>query len=218
MVPERNSFQKANPHGRELVLQCSVFKCMNACVRERGGQRGEKQAVAPSTTLESLFSTQPLYLVANISSGKRKHFSGQSLGNIFFPPSHDLLWGCWGHPGVYWGAWGGSELAGQAEEAGRVERQPAPPTLPDCSGALVIRWCKGRSSGLEADLGSQPYCSMTMGQSLQIWVWSSSSRKGVKPFTRPPTWVWRGANGSWPQRCFYGKLLYKAYVLILLGI
>lgn len=57
---------------------------MNACVRERGGQRGEKQAVAPSTTLESLFSTQPLYLVANISPGKRKHFSGQSLGNIFF--------------------------------------------------------------------------------------------------------------------------------------
>lgn len=84
-VPERNTFQKANPRGREFVLQCSVFKCMTVCERERErrGQTGEKQAVTRSTTLESLFSTRPLYLMANISPGKRKHLSGQSLGNIF---------------------------------------------------------------------------------------------------------------------------------------
>lgn len=75
-VRERNALQKANPHRRELVLQRAVLRCM--CVR----QRGEKQAVTLSTTLESLFSTRPLYLVSNISPGKRKHFSGQSLGNI----------------------------------------------------------------------------------------------------------------------------------------
>ena len=55
----------------------------NARVCERGGAERGKQAATPSTALESLFSTRPLYLVSNISPGKRQQFSGRSLGNSF---------------------------------------------------------------------------------------------------------------------------------------
>lgn len=96
--PESKSPQK----GISFTAEClQMRECV--CERGRGGQRGEKQAVTPSTTLESLFSTRPLYLVANISPGKRKHFSGQSLRELCSPPPRDLCRGCWGHPGVLWG-------------------------------------------------------------------------------------------------------------------
>ena len=44
VVPERNALQKANPHGREFVLQGSVFKCVNVYMREKeGGREGKSK-------------------------------------------------------------------------------------------------------------------------------------------------------------------------------
>ncbi|KAF6119785.1 hypothetical protein HJG60_010191 [Phyllostomus discolor] len=97
------------------------------------GQRGEKQAVTLSTTLESLFSTRPLYLVSNISPGKRKHFSGQSLGNIL----SSSLWftrRLLGHPaGATRSARGLRALHGMRWGG---EGDKPTPTRPDCA------WCQ----------------------------------------------------------------------------
>lgn len=101
------------------------------CVRQRRGQRGEKQAVTWSTTLESLFSTRPLYLVSNIPPGKRKHVSGQSLGNIFLLLPMICMEAaaasCGGHQEC-------EETQDPSwKEVGRGGRQPHP-FLPDCAG------------------------------------------------------------------------------------
>jgi hypothetical protein len=96
-LPGRSSLEKGD-HGREPCVFPHV-----------GGGRGERgqgeQAQMPSTALQSLFSTLALYLVSNTSPGKRKHFSGQSWGNVI-PPSCDLYGGCWGMPACYPGVWG----------------------------------------------------------------------------------------------------------------
>lgn len=85
MLCRKKSVEKGD-HGREPC----VFPRMSG---GRGkGEQGE-EAQMPSTALQSLFSTLALYLVSNTSPGKRKHFSGQSWGNII-PPSCDL-YGRW---------------------------------------------------------------------------------------------------------------------------
>lgn len=102
MLCRKKSVEKGD-HGREPC----VFPRMGG---GRGkGEQGE-EAQMPSTALQSLFSTLALYLVSNTSPGKRKHFSGQSWGNII-PPSCDLygrtLGGCWGMPVCCPGVCGG---------------------------------------------------------------------------------------------------------------
>lgn len=121
MVLGRDAFQKANPHRRQAVLQHGVFKHMSVCERERRAERGK---ASRNTELRaqrwSLFSMRPLYLVSNISPGKRKHFSG-----TFSPPSCDLR-KLLGHPGGPMGSVRGLRAVGA--QAGRGGKHPPSPS------------------------------------------------------------------------------------------
>lgn len=123
---------KAPWEGNRLTVRCPQMHG-GVCAVGMGAGRGSEQAVTPRTTLGSLFSTRPLYLVSNISPGKRKHSSGQSLGNML-SSSVWFTWRLLGAPysssGTLWGGPGRGEssLHPLRRLCGSRSRWPSVPT------------------------------------------------------------------------------------------